>query len=242
MAAVTLSPRLGALLDLTPAVAVAADIGTDHGFLPVAWLQSGRVERAIATDLRAGPLRQAARTIAAAGLGSRIELRQGDGLSVLKPGEADLACMAGVGGTVMQRMLTAADPLPAGRLLLQPMNGWAGVRRQLARLGLALQQEVMVAEGERVYLAMFCQRAGAAEATWTPPPGLSAAGQEAVWETGPLLFARRDPLLRRWLDARIAELRRQLEQIGSGSSAAAAARRAAVAGHMAGLEELRQCW
>lgn len=270
----TLSPRLAAVLDLTPHVAVAADIGTDHGYLPVAWLQAGRAERAIASDLRAGPLAQAAKTVALAGLQDRIELRQGDGLTVLRPGEADVACIAGVGGTVVQHVLGAVSPPPVRQLLLQPMNGWAGVRRQAARIGLALRQEVLVAEGERLYLvlAVDCGPAqatergrahgaqhgaqrttepgaqqgadhrAAADATWAPPPGLTARGQAAVWEAGPLLFKRRDPLLAQWLEARRTELRRLLDQIEAGQSRAAAERRAAVADHLAGLEELRQCW
>lgn len=252
----SLSPRLAAVLALTPTVAVAADIGTDHGLLPVAWVQSGRAERAIASDLRKGPLAQAARTVAAAGLDGCIELRQGDGLTVLAPGEADLACIAGVGGTVVQQMLAAAQPLPVRHLLLQPMNGWAGVRQQAARLGLRLRQEVMVAEGERLYLVLALEQGGETElqgngaetqaggsmASWSPPPGLSSAGQQAVWEAGPLLYARRDPLLRQWLDGRIAELQRRLGRIAAGRGAAAAARREAVTAQLVGLEELRQCW
>lgn len=237
-----LSPRLAAILELTPTVTVAADIGTDHGYLPVAWVQSGRVERAIATDLRNGPLAQAARTVAAAGLDGRIELRQGDGLAVLAPGEADLACIAGIGGTVVQQMLTAVQPLPVQRLLVQPMNGWAGVRQLAARLGLALQQEVMVAEGERLYLVLALAQSGGAESSWSPPPGLPSAARHAVWEAGPLLYARRDPLLRRWLDGRIAELEQRLGRIAAGRGALAAARREAVTAQLLGLEELRQCW
>ena len=57
-----LSPRLRLLADWVPQGAKLADVGTDHGSLPV-WLRlHGRVVHAIASDLRPGPLDRARET------------------------------------------------------------------------------------------------------------------------------------------------------------------------------------
>ena len=57
-----LTPRLQILADWVPQGARLADIGTDHGYLPV-WLSvQGRIASAIASDLRKGPLEHAKET------------------------------------------------------------------------------------------------------------------------------------------------------------------------------------
>ena len=73
-----LTPRLHLLADWVPPGARLADVGTDHGYLPV-WLRlHGRVVSAIACDLREGPLaraRETGRTYGANG----VDYRLGDG-------------------------------------------------------------------------------------------------------------------------------------------------------------------
>ncbi|MBQ5972608.1 MAG: tRNA (adenine(22)-N(1))-methyltransferase TrmK, partial [Oscillospiraceae bacterium] len=61
-----LSPRLNAVAELVPACTILADIGTDHGFLPLALLRRGRIARAVCADLRAAPLASARRAFEAA--------------------------------------------------------------------------------------------------------------------------------------------------------------------------------
>ena len=62
---IRLSPRLQMVADFVPPCACAADIGTDHGYLPVWLLQSGVIQSAIAADIHAGPLANARQSAAA---------------------------------------------------------------------------------------------------------------------------------------------------------------------------------
>ena len=57
-----LQPRLRLLADMVPQGARLADIGTDHGYLPVWLMQQGRIASAIAADIGPEPLAHARRT------------------------------------------------------------------------------------------------------------------------------------------------------------------------------------
>ena len=95
-----LTPRLRAIAEQVPQGARLADIGTDHGYLPVWLLLSGQIDRAIAADLREGPLKRAKETAARFGMGDRVDFRLCDGLSGIRPEEVDAAAIAGMGGEI----------------------------------------------------------------------------------------------------------------------------------------------
>ena len=80
---------------------VAADIGTDHAYLPASLILNGICPRALACDLRKGPLSNAAKTVAAYGLEGKITLRLSDGFDEIEPFEADDLIICGMGGTLM---------------------------------------------------------------------------------------------------------------------------------------------
>ena len=109
---------------------VAADIGTDHAYLPSYLVLNGICPRAIACDLRRGPLENAAETLERMGAADRITLRLSDGLDELSAGEADDIIMAGMGGTLISRLLERTDWIKNKniRLILQPMSHAEDVR------------------------------------------------------------------------------------------------------------------
>ena len=104
---IKLSRRLQTIADQVTQGARVADIGSDHALLPVYLIQSGRCPSAIAGELNTGPFQAARKQTAEAGLKTVIEVRQGDGLSVLEPGEADTVTIAGMGGSLMADILEA---------------------------------------------------------------------------------------------------------------------------------------
>ena len=70
-----LSKRLLAVASaVTPGNRVA-DIGTDHGYVPIYLVQKGWIPSAIAMDVNKGPLERAAQHIREQGLESRISTR-----------------------------------------------------------------------------------------------------------------------------------------------------------------------
>ena len=113
-----------------------ADIGTDHAYLPAYLLQNGKIARAIAAVLRAGPLARAKVTARDAGCADRMNFRLCDGLRGLRREEADTVVIAGMGGETITHILAQAPwtDWTGMQLLLQPMSTQPGLRRwQLRR-------------------------------------------------------------------------------------------------------------
>lgn len=147
-----LSDRLKALTEYVDKNDVVADIGTDHGYIPI-WLTTNKACRSvILTDINSGPLEKAQHNIRE-NLGSAgMDMRQGSGLSVLKPGEADAVIIAGMGGILISRIL-ADDPdvaLSARVLVFQPRRDAALLRRELSMSGrFKIFDERVVKEGRK---------------------------------------------------------------------------------------------
>ena len=94
-----LSVRLKAIADCVPEGTIVADIGTDHAFLPVELIASGKIKRAYACDIGTGPLEHARATVVEAGLQAQISLILTPGLEKV-PQDAQVAVIAGMGWTV----------------------------------------------------------------------------------------------------------------------------------------------
>ena len=190
-----LSPRLRSVAELVPQGAGFADVGTDHAYLPVWLLQRGVIRRAVASDLRRGPLERARLTAEKYGLTDRMDFRLCDGLSGIRPEEADTVAIAGMGGETIAAILSAASWVrEAGcPLILQPMSAQPFLRRWLQANGYAVEREVLAREGETLY-TIFLAKAGP-----TPPltPAEAWAGRQSREEADPLRGAYLDKLIRR---------------------------------------------
>ncbi len=148
-----LSPRLALCASFVRQGARLADIGTDHGYLPIALLRAGKVSSAIASDVREGPLESARRNAARFGVAKEMRFVLADGLSGIGPEDADDVVLAGMGGELILRLIGEAPWLcaPEKRLILQPMTMAPVLRTGLAETGFAVLEERAVTEGEKVY-------------------------------------------------------------------------------------------
>lgn len=157
-----LSKRLQKIADYVSMGARVADIGSDHAMLPVYLLQSNRCPSAIAGELNRGPFEAAKKQSADAGLTSRLTVRQGDGLNVLMPGEADTVTIAGMGGSLMSDILEAG--FIAGKLegvtelVLQPNVGEEVVRQWLLKHHWFLKAESILEEDGKIYEVLHAVR------------------------------------------------------------------------------------
>lgn len=133
-----------------------ADVGCDHGFLSIYLVQAGICPGALAMDVREGPLNAARRHVEEAGLAKYIELRCSDGLKKYEAGEADTLVCAGMGGRLMERILTESleKVRRMGEMILQPQSEIAEFRIFLRKAGFAIVQEDAVFEEGKYYFAM----------------------------------------------------------------------------------------
>ena len=188
-----LQPRLQMLADLVPPGAALADVGTDHGYLPVYLLQKGAIKRAIASDIGVEPLDHARRT--AEEYGAALELRLCDGLAGIAPYEADTVVIAGMGGESIIAILSAAPWTKNDcRLILQPMTRQELLRRWLSENGYRFTAERLVADKGTIY-PILCVEGGA-------QPPLSEV------ETYSGLLLADDPLYGEYLIRQMARLKK----------------------------------
>ena len=164
-------PRLDARLTAAASLVVpgqaAADIGCDHGKLTAYLAASGRFPRVIGADLRPGPLEKARRTLTDAGLTDRAELRLGNGLQVLAPGEVGTVIIAGVSAKTTIDIRSAAPWIfstARPRLVLVPATRHAELRRWLYGSGFALLRDLPVQAAGRWYAVMTAAYTGAVPA------------------------------------------------------------------------------
>ena len=108
----TLDARLTAAAELVLPGKPVADIGCDHGKLTAVLAASGKYPRVIGADLRPGPLAKAEQTLEHAGCKDRVELRLGDGLSVLSAGEVGTIVLAGVSAQTTWEIIEQAPCRP----------------------------------------------------------------------------------------------------------------------------------
>lgn len=128
-----LSDRLLAIASHVLQGETVADIGTDHGYIPIWLLYYGITDKVILTDLKEGPLIKAGNNFRKWLPDIKPDLRQGAGLSVLKPGEADTILIAGMGGILISRIMSDHPEIvdSASRLVLQPRNHAFTLRKYL---------------------------------------------------------------------------------------------------------------
>lgn len=156
---ITLDKRLSAVAALVRQGSRLADIGTDHAYLPVHLVQAGVCPSAIASDIGAGPLDAARRTVTENGLTSEIALRLGDGLATVSAGEVEDIAVAGMGGETIAAILEAAPWVKNEgiRLILQPMTRAEDVRRWLLHNGFSVLEEHLIIDGRHLYPVMAAE-------------------------------------------------------------------------------------
>jgi len=194
-----LQPRLNLLAQLVPRGARLADIGTDHGYLPVWLIQRGCIDFAIAADVGQEPLEHARRTAKEYGV-TGIDFRLCDGLNGISDDEVDTIAIAGMGGETIIHILSQAPWTAEAEkytLLLQPMTKVGDLRRWLCGHGYRFCDERLVWDKEFLYPILIV--------TGGEQPELTALQQEYG------VYLSKDPLYADYLAREIHRLRRTIE-------------------------------
>lgn len=156
MSNLNLTPRLAATASLVVGGGTVVDIGTDHAYLPAFLIQQGKVNSAIAVDVRKSPLENAKETVLKYNLQDKITLRLSDGLAEIKENEADEVIFAGMGGTLISEKLSECNWIKNQKyhFIFQPQSKAEDLREYLFKNGFTINKEVAVSEGRRYYIAL----------------------------------------------------------------------------------------
>lgn len=160
MTSVSISQRLQTIARYCPEGARVADIGSDHALLASYLLVKGIASFVIAGELNEGPFQAAQKQIRTLQLKDRASVRKGNGLAVLSPGEADVICIAGMGGQLIVSILEAGKDKLEGvqRLILQPNVGEEAVRQWMISNGWQLIAESILQEDGVIYEILVAER------------------------------------------------------------------------------------
>ena len=155
-----LEGRLKLIAELVPECEVLADVGTDHGYIPIYCVQNGMCNRAIAMDVNPLPLDRADAHIKKYDLDKFISTRLSDGVQQLSPDEADVIVIAGMGGQLIMNILDAgADIITEDTyLILQPMLAAKELREFLADNGYDICGEYVCREENKFYNIITAKR------------------------------------------------------------------------------------
>ena len=207
---ISLDPRLSAIAEMLGNCDCCADIGSDHGRLGAFLLQNHRCAHVCLTDISASSLEKARKLIALMGLESQADFCVGDGaLALTRP--VDAAVIAGMGGETIAEILEGAQGrLDSARLLLQPNVAAPELRARMNACGWRITDEMLVRDGRRIYLIVAAERG-------------NQSLNEKETEVGPVLLAKRPPLLRDFAQFHLRVDSKALEGARAGSDLAAAA-------------------
>ncbi|MBP1156316.1 MULTISPECIES: class I SAM-dependent methyltransferase [unclassified Paenibacillus] len=208
---VRLSKRLEMIAQEVPAGSRLADIGSDHALLPSFLSLQGTIVRGVAGEVNAGPFEAALKQVRSAGLDEIIEVRHGDGLQVISPGEVDVITIAGMGGALIASILEAGKSKLAGvrRLVLQPNVGESNVRQWLLENEWVLTGEHILEEDGKTYEILTAVPTELAPYSnvelYAPRPltGGLVVDRERMLHMGPFLIREASQI---WMDKWFSEL------------------------------------
>jgi tRNA (adenine22-N1)-methyltransferase len=189
-----LSKRLASIINLIDKCCTAADVGTDHAFIPIYLIKNRICKKVIAIDIKEGPLLKAIENINSNGYQQQIETRLGAGLSVLNVDEVKTIIIAGMGGLMICGILEQGDKIAkkVQSLILQPMTHHFELRKWLFQNDYSIIDEDLVMEDEKIYLILKV---------------ISEKDQDNIIPYfGHVLFEKRHPLLGKYIMKNINEL------------------------------------
>lgn len=188
-----LSKRLQAVADLVSAGEIVADIGTDHGYIPIHLVQSDKCKKVFAMDINEGPYLRAKQHVAGYNLSNQIITRQSDGMKALEISEATSIIIAGMGGGLVMKILEQDRRLWEGihEMVLQPQSELAKVRTYLFENQWKIVEEKMIFEDGKYYPMMKVER------------GEDSVYSNAELEYGRILIQNRDQILKQFIKREI---------------------------------------
>lgn len=156
----TLSKRLKKIADYVPSRAKLADIGSDHAYLPTYLVQGGKLIKGIAGEINEGPYQSALSHVRSQHFQHMIDVRKGNGLSVIEPGEVNTIVIAGMGGRLISNIIEEGrEKLDKyTRLILQPNMAEPIVRQWLMDNNWLIIHEAILEEDEKIYEIIVAEK------------------------------------------------------------------------------------
>lgn len=148
-----ISTRLKTIASMVDNCRSIADIGTDHGYLPIYLVKQGVCHKAIACDINKGPLQKAKNNINIQGLSDKITCRLGGGLNTIESFEVECAVIAGMGGNLIRDIIEEKKEIFKNLkyAILQPVQNPEVLRKYIYDNGYEIIDEELCLEENKYY-------------------------------------------------------------------------------------------
>ena len=195
-----LSKRLNFIIDNIESSSVLADIGTDHGYIPLYAVKNGLCSKAIAIDINKDPLDKARLNAILEGVGDELEFRLGNGLKPLEKNEVEVAIIAGMGGNLIRDILEESIDIVSSinYLILVPAQNPEVLREYLYNNDYEIICEDLC-EDDGIYYELFKVRKKSGE---------SMTLDSIYYEISPKLLMQKHPLMKDFLNAKVENYKR----------------------------------
>lgn len=209
-----INKRLQKIVDLTPKTKSIADIGTDHGYVPIELLKKGIIQKAIATDINEMPLDKAMINAEFEGVAEKMDFRRGSGLTVLKKGEVNGVVIAGMGGNLIKEILQKSIDIvqKLDFLILQPAQNPEILREYIYSGKFSIIKEDLEKEIDGRFYEYFLIKYNEEVYGFSKNP--------FEFEMSPILVNDRNPLLREYITSKLTELKTIKNKLDLNSAAA----------------------
>lgn len=156
-----LTERLQMIVDMAKnSEGTIADVGTDHGWVPIYFAQKYPKRKIYAMDVRKEPLQKARANARDYGVQERIEFKLSDGLKACLGERIDTLIIAGMGGVLMERLLKEGQRCFGANteLILSPHGNPDLVRKCLHQMGFRIEYERYLKELGQCYLILYARQ------------------------------------------------------------------------------------
>ncbi|MDU5493165.1 MAG: class I SAM-dependent methyltransferase [Clostridium perfringens] len=192
-----LSKRLKRIAEHVDKCESVADIGTDHGYIPIYLVKEGICKKAIASDINKGPIEKAKVNVAFEGVSNKIKCLLGPGLNPLKVGEVNGVILAGMGGNLTRDILLA-DMEKVKKydfIILQPAQNPEVLREFLYKNDYEIIDEDLIKDEGRFY-ELF-------KVKYNENSEKLVFEDELEYEVSPLLREKNHPLFKEFIEEKI---------------------------------------
>ncbi|MDH2335415.1 tRNA (adenine(22)-N(1))-methyltransferase [Clostridium perfringens] len=192
-----LSKRLKRIAEHVDKCESVADIGTDHGYIPIYLVKEGICKKAIASDINKGPIEKAKVNVAFEGVSDKVKCLLGPGLNPLKVGDVNGVILAGMGGNLTRDILLAdMDKVKKyDFIILQPAQNPEVLREFLYKNDYEIIDEDLIKDEGRFY-ELF-------KVKYNKNSEKLVFEDELEYEVSPLLKEKGHPLFKEFIEEKI---------------------------------------
>lgn len=211
-----LSLRLATIVKHMDSCESIADIGTDHGYIPIYAVKQGIVKNAVASDINKGPIEKAKINVSLEGLKDRIQCKLGGGLSTLVKGQVEAIVIAGMGGNLTRDILLAdIEKVKLYKyLILQPAQNPEILREFLYNGNFEVIDEDICFEDDKYY-ELFKVR-------YSNTKAAMAQSEDIFYEISPIMLKKQNPITKEFILSKISKYENILQYIKDDTSSATA--------------------